>query len=58
MSAITDPQITVSHRIPLALARWIELRAIALGVSKSEVIRLALADAVAKHDATTEGEAA
>lgn len=47
MSAITDPQITVSHRIPLALARWIELRAIALGVSKSEVIRRAIAEAQA-----------
>lgn len=50
MSAITDPQITVSHRVPLELARWIEVQATKLGIKKSEVVRRALA---AARDAET-----
>lgn len=46
MSAITDPQITVSHRVPLELARWIEVQAIKLGIKKSEVVRRALTAAM------------
>lgn len=51
-------QITVSHRIPLDLARWIAKRADELGISKSEVLRRALAAAKASNAPTNEEAAA
>ena len=42
-----EMKITVSHRLPLDVAQWVQDRADALGTSKSEVLRMALVAAMA-----------
>jgi negative regulator of replication initiation len=39
--------VTVSHTVPVEIAQWIAIQARTLGISKSEVIRRALAAAKA-----------
>lgn len=54
----TNEKITVSHRIPLDLNRWLTAFAARTGTTKSKVLALAL-DRLRKEDeAATESEAA
>lgn len=52
MSERREPNITVSHLVPLDLAQWIAEQATKLGITKSEVIRRALAAAKANDSAS------
>lgn len=51
-------QVTVSHRVPLALAEWITTQANERGITRSAVLREALEAAKAKADSIETKEAA